>query len=142
MAGERNIEFVDARTPIKQCEECGRAMPMDYPHDICPTCRENELFREVREYIRANDVNEYQVADKFDLPVEQVKQWIRSGRIEYKQQGEKGFISGNYCARCGASVSFGTLCPKCLRLMNNQNKGVALGKPSNAENNKMRFLDN
>ncbi|SDB18271.1 hypothetical protein [Eubacterium oxidoreducens] len=142
MSDEKKIEFVDARTPIKQCEECGRAMPIDYPHNICPTCKENSLFREVREFIRANDVNEYQVADKFNLPVEQVKNWIRNGRIEYKQLGEKNLMGGNYCARCGASVSFGTLCPKCLRLMNNQKKGVAIQKPSDSDNSKMRFLDN
>ncbi len=140
MANEKNVEFVDARTPVKYCKDCGRPLPIDYSDYICPGCKENNLFREVRDYIRANDVNEYQVAETFNIPVEQVKLWIRNGRIEYKNEGEKSFSSNSYCARCGAVVTFGTLCSKCLRLMNNQKKKTGFGAPTPTDS-KMHYLD-
>ena len=42
------------------------------------------------------------------------------------------------CARCGAPVTFGTLCSKCLKLMNSAKYEYS---GSEMENQKMRFLD-
>ena len=103
----------------KRCEFCGRPLPLDYEEDFCPSCVENNLFREVKEFIRTHDVNEYQVAAHFQIPVRQVKHWIREGRIEYKENtiGQSS-LSGLRCEKCGSPVSFGTLCPKCLKTIN------------------------
>ena len=68
----------------KYCEECKRPLPLTYKENLCPSCIEQKLFREVKEYIRENDVNEYDVAQHFHIPHMQVKKWIREGRIEYK----------------------------------------------------------
>ena len=43
----------------KYCEECKRPLPLTYKENLCPSCIEQKLFREVKEYIRENDVNEY-----------------------------------------------------------------------------------
>ena len=67
----------------KQCEFCGRPLPKNYEGDLCPRCKDNQLFREVKHFIRSNNVNEYEVAAHFDIPLKQVKEWIRDGRIEY-----------------------------------------------------------
>ena len=83
---------------------------------LCPTCQEAQLFRNVRDYIRANTVNEYEVAEHFHIPLRQIKEWIREGRIEYHEVNTASTISGMHCQRCGAPVSFGTLCPNCLPL--------------------------
>ena len=79
----------------KYCEFCGRTLPKHYEGTLCPTCQEAQLFRNVRDYIRANTVNEYEVAEHFHIPLRQIKEWIREGRIE------------------------------CLKLMNTQGRSVA-----------------
>lgn len=122
---------------IKACENCKRPLPRDYKEALCPACIEARLFYDVRDYIRENDVNEYQVADHFNISIRQVKAWIREGRIEYKTDNSAS-IAGLHCQRCGAAVSFGALCPKCLKILNG-NKGY--GSAKSGENNKMRFLD-
>ena len=101
----------------------------------------NCFFDKVREFVRNNDVNEYQVAEYFDIPVRMVKQWIKEGRIEYKEKDKAGIMS-NYCSRCGQPVSFGTLCPQCLRLLNGEKaRMIGFSKPEEGEEGEMRFLD-
>lgn len=102
----------------KVCENCKRPLPYDYKENLCPRCLDMALFREVKEFIRTHDVNEYEVAEHFKIPLRQVKRWIKDGRIEYKQSESASTIAGLHCQRCGAPVTFGTLCPKCLRLLN------------------------
>ena len=100
------------------CENCKRPLPHDYKENLCPRCLDLALFHEVKEFIRTHDVNEYEVAEHFKIPLRQVKSWIKDGRIEYKQSESASTIAGLHCQRCGAPVTFGTLCPKCLRLLN------------------------
>lgn len=103
-------------TEVKYCKMCRKALPPLSDREYCYACEELLLFDKVREFVRNNDVNEYQVAEYFDIPVRMVKQWIKEGRIEYKEKDKAGIMS-NYCSRCGQPVSFGTLCPQCLRLL-------------------------
>ena len=124
----------------KRCEYCGTPIPRKSDAQYCDTCRERILFHKVRDYIRANDVNEFQVADHFDLPLRLVKNWIREGRIEYKETNGKRNINMLRCERCGASVTFGTLCPKCLKLLNNNVHGYSLQKPS-PDDERMFYLN-
>ncbi|MDD6637719.1 MAG: FeoC-like transcriptional regulator [Lachnospiraceae bacterium] len=123
----------------KECEYCKRPLPIHYEHALCPNCLDAQLFHEVKEFIRSNNVNEYEVAEHFGIPIKQVKAWIREGRIEYRTSESGGAIS-MHCQRCGSPVSFGTLCPKCLKLLNG-NKGVSMQK-LNSGDSKMRYLDN
>lgn len=123
---------------LKQCKICGRRLPESYENDVCPSCSSAELLREVKDFIRENVVNEYQVAEHFGIPVKMVKNWIREGRIEYRTKDDTT-ISGMHCQRCGATVTFGTLCPACLKLLNS-NKGYGT-TTSTGEANRMRFLD-
>ena len=124
----------------KQCSICQKAIPKSYQSDICPQCMDNNLFSDVKDFIRNNDVNEYQVAEYFHLPVRKIKGWIKEGRIEYKEQNEKMVTFGRvHCQRCGAPVTFGTLCQKCLKLINNNVSGHSA--PKTNEPSKMRFFD-
>ena len=82
----------------KYCEECKRPLPLTYKENLCPSCIEQKLFREVKEYIRENDVNEYDVAQHFHIPHMQVKKWIREGRIEYKDDHLNTITM--HCTRC------------------------------------------
>lgn len=124
---------------FKECDICGRILPKRYDKSICPSCEENALFSQVKDYIRSNDVNEYQVANHFHIPLRQVKAWIREGRIEYKDGSNDRIMS--HCQKCGAPISFGSLCPKCLKLLNG-NKGYAVGNSApSSGGGTMRFMD-
>ena len=99
----------------KSCKQCGRDLNELYPHEYCPICAEINLFNEVKEYIRENDVNEQNVAEHFNLPVSKVRGWIREGKIQYKG-GNK--ISSVFCNVCGKPISFGRTCPECHSFQN------------------------
>lgn len=71
MLTEKNIS-----DKYKYCEFCGRTLPKHYEGTLCPTCQEAQLFRNVRDYIRANTVNEYEVAEHFHIPLRQIKEWF------------------------------------------------------------------
>ncbi|MGN0342471.1 MAG: hypothetical protein ACI4DO_06740 [Roseburia sp.] len=125
----------------KYCQRCKRVLPPSYAGELCNACQETELFARVRDYVRKYNVNEYQVAEHFNISVHLVKRWIREGRIEYRSQSEAQ-IMANYCVHCGAQVSFGSLCPKCLRLLNGNPKGFGYApNQPDEEEGKMRFLD-
>ncbi len=122
----------------KQCEYCSRPLPKNYDGNLCPKCLDTQLFREVKEFIRANDVNEYMVAEHFGIPLKQVKNWIKEGRIEYRTDDPANNISTMHCQRCGAPVAFGSLCPKCLKLLNG---GKGYSQQQADTDNRMRYLD-
>lgn len=128
---------------IKVCKNCGRKIFHDPQADLCPMCKEQELFYEVKDYIRKNDVKDYDVAKKFGIPLSKVNEWIKQGRIQYKDDPTmKAVIMGNYCQVCGSPTNFGTICPKCMKMQKRESiHGVAINK-INPEDNKMRFLDN
>ena len=120
---------------IKYCTVCHRPLPMDYEKDACPGCEENELFNRVKEFIRSKDVTEFQVAEEFDIPIRKVKNWIKEGRIEYKERPEK--IQSLHCISCGEPIAFGSYCQKCYKLKHTAKGGVAAQKGDD----KMRFLE-
>lgn len=123
---------------FKQCKGCSKMLPISFKDEYCPQCEESQLFDDVREFIRQYDVNEYQVAEHFGIPQQKVKGWIREGRIEYKEKSDKKSISTLRCSRCGGPVNFGSLCSRCLKLLNNEKYEYIGG---NTEKDKMFFLD-
>lgn len=125
----------------KQCRFCNRPLPIKFEGDLCPKCQENQLFIDVRDYIRKHDVNEFEVAQQFHIPLRKVRDWIREGRIEYKARDEEmGMILANlHCEICGAPVQFGVLCSKCSRNLHAK-KGYTTFT-MDKDKSKMRFLD-
>lgn len=123
----------------KQCIICHKLISADYNGDVCPSCEEEILFSKVKDYIRENRVNEYMVAEHFNLPMKKVRSWIKEGRIEYVEKNKQ--IVGTRCERCGKAVTFGSICPDCMRLMNYSNKKIQLAYDFSKEEEKMRFLD-
>lgn len=121
----------------KYCEYCGNPLSLDYQGVVCPSCSEQQLFREVKDYIRDNDVTEYDVAKHFNIPLHRVKQWIREGRIEYKANPDSGKVISTHCKECGAPISFGTLCSKCLKKQNIS----GFSKTTPNESGRMRYFE-
>jgi len=140
----KKIKFDTENTiNYKYCEYCGAPISRKSDEKYCELCRERVLFHKVKDYIRANDVNEFQVAAHFGIPLRIVKGWIKDGRIEYKEMnnGKRAINNNLRCERCGAPVTFGTLCPKCLKLMNKNMHGYDLQKPPK-DDDRMFFLNN
>ena len=106
----KTLEHASLFDNMKFCAVCHRTLSETYEGELCPACQENQLFSEVKEYIRANDVTEYQVAEHFNIPKLLVKKWIAEGRVEYKEQEER--IVNLHCSMCGEQITFGTLCQK------------------------------
>lgn len=122
-------------TEIRECKQCGRSLDKDYNDDLCPACKEMNLFAEVKEYIRLNDVKEMDVARHFDIPISKVRKWIKQGRIEYKMPDGKT-VSGVKCRVCGKKIEFGIICPECLR----RQKLKVIAKQEQSQPEEMRFL--
>ncbi len=97
------------------CQLCQKPLPLNYEDELCPSCKDHVLFNQVKDFIRACDVNEYEVARHFDIPVQRVRDWIRQGRIQYKDIDVQQ-VTTLHCQLCGNPVAFGSLCPKCLKL--------------------------
>jgi predicted RNA-binding Zn-ribbon protein involved in translation (DUF1610 family) len=121
------------------CSICGKRLPDSYTKDCCPNCLDAKLLRDAKDYIRENNVNEYQVAEHFDIPVKIVKEWIRAGHIEYCSNGSSTFTL--HCQHCGAPVTFGSVCPACLKIMNSSGKGGFRSAVPDSDH-QMRFLQN
>lgn len=131
------MEFL-ADEKYKICRSCKRVMPDRYEGELCPFCADMELFDQVRTYIRENDVNEHDVAEKFDIPLGKVKQWIKDGRIEYKENVTKR-ITEIHCTKCGCVIFGGKLCPKCAKALMTPT-GYYTGTAQEKEDDKLRFL--
>ncbi len=125
---------------LKLCPICHMTLPEDYEEELCPNCLENQLFSRVKDFIRENDVNEYDVAREFHISRAKVKRWISEGRIEYKER-DKAIISAR-CSKCGAPIAFGNLCQKCYREKFLTKGGYAAYVPKDGtDDNRMRFLE-
>lgn len=121
---------------IKSCTECHCDLPQDYKEDVCPACKERLLFSRVKDYIRENDVTEYDVAKEFDIPLFKIKGWIREGRIEYKEI-KTPTVKNIHCQKCGKAIRFGSLCTECLRKSNISGSATF---QSNEDDERFRFL--
>lgn len=132
------IPHEHVESSIKNCSQCGRQLHDSYPHEICPICMEQNLFNEVKDFIRENEVQEQDVAEHFNIPLRKVRSWIREGRIQYKGDNINT-ISGVHCRFCGKPISFGIACPECHSLQNLQ--VVAIQKKKDEDTDAaMRFL--
>lgn len=119
----------------KYCDICHRPLPLNYKESVCPSCEEYALFQQVKEFIRASDVNEYQVSMHFNIPLQLVRKWIREGRIQYKEATKEKVTL--HCQLCGAQVSFGSICPKCLK---EQNISGSVSRQRTTDPGNMRHL--
>ncbi len=124
----------------KSCTMCGRALPINYEKDYCPACEDDVLFREIREYIRTHDVTEFELAEIFHIPQSKVRKWIKEGRIEYVTGENK--MMNTRCQRCGVPVSFGTLCPNCMRVMNGGKEVSYTSAAKKSDRSRMHYLSN
>ena len=85
MARIRKLNLNSDGPTIRICKTCGRRIPLSQHDDLCRDCLKREIFPKVKEYINENpDVNEMIVATQFDLDRDLVHEWIREGRLQYR----------------------------------------------------------
>ncbi len=127
---------------IPTCRICGRRIAEDQESEYCLACQDQMLFAEVRDYIRENDVRDWQVAQHFGIPIARVKKWIRDGRIQYKdEQTARDVIMERYCQVCGKLIDFGSVCTECMQKIKLNERHGSLGAIPGMEHDKMHFLD-
>ena len=75
-----------------------------------------EKFQEVKQFIKDNPGNNInQVSDACEVPVKQIKKWVREERLEFSS----GVDIGVTCENCGAPITSGRFCAKCKSSMIN-----------------------
>lgn len=133
---------------LKTCAICHRVYSARTSIDFCPNCQiylENK-FREVRNYIREKkNANTADVLEACHVSQEQLHQWIREERIEYREPAKIGIS----CISCGDMITKGYYCEKCKKSaafhskkMNNVAETTKVRKEQiSAENGRMRYLD-
>ena len=131
---EKKALFEDT---TKYCAWCKRPLPKECESELCGFCIELDLFRRVKEYVRENEVNEYDVSLAFHIPLRKVKTWIREGRLEYREDMKK--LEHVFCVRCGKPIQSGMLCAECNRFANGIKGGFEAHKEPAPE--AIRFYD-
>lgn len=147
---ENNMLFGENKDKrmLKFCRICHVSLPTNTADNICPVCREQELFVEVKDYIRERDVTEREVAEHFHIPLNKVRGWIKEGRITYKETpGIKAETFGptKKCRECGMqlpSSSKDNICQTCLGILsatksNMKSSGVMIENPN--DNSSKRY---
>lgn len=119
---------------VRNCKMCGKLFNyMGSGRQICSGCASKleEQFFEVREYVRDHkDAGINEVAEEFDLPVSQIKQWIREERLAFSENSQIGIE----CENCGALIKTGRFCKDCKnKLANGLSGSVARPKPVEPE---------
>lgn len=84
MAGRLDLN-AQGKLHGKCCSVCGKRVPRSSHRDMCHDCIKRVLYADVKEYVRTHEVTELEVADKFDIDIAIVKEWIREGMLEHKQ---------------------------------------------------------
>ena len=97
---------------VRSCKHCRRLFNyISGPH-LCPVCREEQeaKFSKVKSYLYENPgATANQVSEVCEVSHEQIKQWLREGRLELA----KGSAITLECQNCGTQIQSGKMCSKC-----------------------------
>lgn len=129
---------------VRNCRDCKRLFNYVGGPRLCPECNKKleSKFVEVKEYIYNNpSASLYQIAEETEVPVAQIKDWIREERLAFTQESNVTF----QCDSCGKPIVTGRYCKECkLQLIHNL-KGIYTGKEADLAyiskgDEKMRFI--
>lgn len=114
---------------VRNCRRCRRLFNYLGGKNICPECVDEleTAFVKVKDYIRENPSNTLQeVADANDVDVNQIKEWMKEGRLELT----KGSAITLNCEKCGAAILKGRYCAKCSDKMTKSINELVGNKPA------------
>jgi flagellar operon protein (TIGR03826 family) len=131
---------------VRNCRNCNKLFNYVSGPPLCPNCVKalDKKFSEVKDYIYDNPgAGVQEISEEFDVPIAQIKQWIREERLSFSEDS----MVGLECERCGALIKTGRYCKSCKEdLAKGFTKLYQEEKPPEKkrdprENPKMRFLD-
>ena len=132
---------------VRNCKKCSKLFNFN-GDPLCPMCKKEmeDKFYEVRTYIRDNPgVNMTVVADEMNVPIQQIKKWVREERLCFSK--ESGISID--CEACGKPILTGRYCNACKNTMTNKFSSMYKEKPAEnqkgekvSSKGKMRFLGN
>lgn len=132
---------------IRNCKSCGRLFNYLSGTPICPSCAHklDLKFEEVKEYVYDHPgVGMQEVSEVMEVPIPQIKQWIREERLSFAEDS----MIGLECERCGVTIKTGRYCKECkdklakgLNELYPEEKPVIQRKKETREKERMRFID-
>jgi len=100
---------------VKNCKKCGRIFNYIGGIQYCPACRDKdeEDYKRVKEYLYDYPkASVSQVSMDLDISVEQIKRYLREGRLEIVDDNGNLFLE---CEACGKAIRSGRFCAECER---------------------------
>lgn len=98
---------------LRNCPECGRVFTY-IRTNMCPSCqqKEEEEFKTVRSYLSKHPgVDVLTVSEETGIDENKIIKFIRNGRLSSGLNTERLKIE---CEVCGALISSGRYCQKCI----------------------------
>ena len=132
---------------IRNCKGCGKLFNYLSGPPLCPNCVKEleEKFHEVKDYIYDHPrVDMQEVSEVFNVPIPQIKQWIREERLAFAEDS----MIGLECERCGVIIRTGRFCKSCKdKMARGFSELYPEEKPQTKQkdpkdNPRMRFLNN
>ncbi len=130
---------------VKSCKMCKRLFNYIGGRPICPKCASDleDKFQGVKQYVIDNpSASISQVSEDNEIPISQIKQWIREERLSFS----KDSVVGIECESCGTMIKTGRFCDVCKnKLHNGLESAIKRPEPvrevKKKEDPRMRFLD-
>ena len=131
---------------VRNCKKCNKLFNFT-GEALCPACTKEmeEKFFAVRDYIYKNPSAPMPtVADECDVPIQQIKKWIRQERLSFSKDAGVSID----CENCGKPILTGRYCKECKGTMTDKftsfyKEKEQVKKPGKTSSNgKMRFLGN
>ena len=123
---------------VMNCSRCKRLFNWVTGERICANCKK-EL--EEKQFIKDNPGNNInQVSEACEVPVTQIKKWVREERLTFTDDS----LVGLTCERCGAMIHSGKFCAQCAGSLENSLNGLyraAHEAHKKTGAGKMRFLE-
>jgi flagellar operon protein (TIGR03826 family) len=133
---------------VRNCKSCSKLFNYISGPPLCPTCLHtlDLKFEEVKEYIYDHPrAGMQEVSEEFEIPIAQIKQWIREERLAFAEDS----MIGLECESCGTIIRTGRYCKECKdrlakglgNLYPSEKAAPAQKQKDPNENPRMRFLD-
>lgn len=130
---------------VRSCKMCKGLFNYLGGRPLCPKCIAalEDKFQDVKQYVIDNpNASISEVAEENEVPISQIKQWIREERLSFS----KDSVVGIECESCGAMIKTGRFCDSCKNklhsgLENAIKKPEPVREVKKKEDPRMRFLD-
>jgi hypothetical protein len=97
---------------VRNCKGCGKLFNYMSGPPICPSCADvlDLKFEGVKEYVYDHPgVGIQELSVEMEVPVQQIKQWIRDERLSFAEDSMMGLA----CEGCGVTIKTGRYCKLC-----------------------------